>query len=113
MRLGGAAWAGMFYAMLISAFLGWLLWGWVNAVRRVARSAPLMYLMPPEACLVAWAATGESSTPASRWPARPWRSLQARAATRWARAWWHRWIEPGATPFFSGRGLLQNAMLGR
>jgi drug/metabolite transporter (DMT)-like permease len=61
-QLGPAVWAGMFYAVLISAFLGWLVWGWVNAVRGVARSAPLMYLMPPVAGLVAWAVTGESYT---------------------------------------------------
>ena len=45
--------------MLLSAFLGWLVWGWVNAVRGVARTAPLMYLMPPVAGLVAWLTTGE------------------------------------------------------
>jgi drug/metabolite transporter (DMT)-like permease len=61
-ELSLAVWAGMFYAVLISAFLGWLVWGWVNAVRGVARSAPLMYLMPPVAGLVAWALTGESYT---------------------------------------------------
>ena len=54
-----AIWAGTFYAVLVSAFLGWLVWGWVNAVRGVARTAPLMYLMPPVAGLVAWALTGE------------------------------------------------------
>jgi drug/metabolite transporter (DMT)-like permease len=59
-QLSPAVWAGMTYAVLISAFLGWLVWGWVNAVRGVARSAPLMYLMPPVAGLVAWAVTGES-----------------------------------------------------
>ena len=52
-------WLGTLYAVLISAFLGWLVWGWVNAVRGVARTAPLMYLMPPVAALVAWLATGE------------------------------------------------------
>ena len=52
-------WLGLAYAVLLSAFLGWLVWGWVNAVRGVARSAPLMYLMPPVAGLVAWAVTGE------------------------------------------------------
>ena len=57
-----AVWAGMLYSVLISAFLGWLVWGWVNAVRGVARSAPLMYLMPPVAGLVAWVVTGESYT---------------------------------------------------
>ena len=55
-------WLGLCHAVLISAFLGWLVWGWVNAVRGVARSAPLMYLMPPVAGLVAWAATGERYT---------------------------------------------------
>jgi drug/metabolite transporter (DMT)-like permease len=55
-------WLGLCYAVLISAFLGWLVWGWVNAVRGVARSAPLMYLMPPVAGLVAWAVTGERYT---------------------------------------------------
>jgi drug/metabolite transporter (DMT)-like permease len=55
-------WLGLCYAVLISAFLGWLVWGYVNAVRGVARSAPLMYLMPPVAGLVAWAVTGERYT---------------------------------------------------
>jgi drug/metabolite transporter (DMT)-like permease len=54
-----AIWAGTFYAVIISAFLGWLVWGWVNGVRGVARTAPLMYLMPPVAGLVAWGVTGE------------------------------------------------------
>jgi len=57
--IGLAIWAGTFYAVMISAFLGWLVWGWINAVRGVARTAPLMYLMPPVAGLVAWAVTGE------------------------------------------------------
>jgi drug/metabolite transporter (DMT)-like permease len=61
-QLSAAVWAGMLYAVLISAFLGWMVWGWVNAVRGVARSAPLMYLMPPVAGLVAWVVTGESYT---------------------------------------------------
>jgi len=61
-ELSAAAWLGMFYAVLVSAFLGWLLWGWINAVRGVARTAPLMYLMPPVAGLVAWAVTGERYT---------------------------------------------------
>ena len=55
-------WLGTLYAVLISAFLGWLVWGWVNSVRGVARTAPLMYLMPPVAALVAWLATGERYT---------------------------------------------------
>ena len=61
-QLGAAVWLGVLYSVLISAFLGWMVWGWVNAVRGVARSAPLMYLMPPVAGVVAWALTGESYT---------------------------------------------------
>ena len=55
-RSSPAVWAGTFYAVIISAFLGWLVWGWVNAVRGVGPTAPLMYLMPPVAGLVAWGA---------------------------------------------------------
>ena len=57
--IGWPIWAGTFYAVIVSAFIGWIVWGWVNAVRGVARTAPLMYLMPPIAGLVAWAITGE------------------------------------------------------
>ena len=53
-------WLLFLYATVISAFMGWLLWGWVNVVRGVARTAPLMYLMPPVAGLLAWIVTGES-----------------------------------------------------
>jgi drug/metabolite transporter (DMT)-like permease len=55
-------WAGMLWAVLVSAFLGWMVWGWINAVRGVARTAPLLYLMPPVAGLVAWGTTGEHYT---------------------------------------------------
>lgn len=50
------------WAVVVSAFLGWLAWGWVNAVRGVARTAPLMYLMPPVAGVLAWIFVGESFT---------------------------------------------------
>ena len=53
-------WLGMFWAAVISAFLGWLVWAWVNAVRGVARSAPLMYLMPPISGVVAWLTLDET-----------------------------------------------------
>jgi drug/metabolite transporter (DMT)-like permease len=56
------AWVGLFWSVLVSAFLGWLAWGWINTVRGVARSAPLMYLMPPMAGLFAWALSGEQYT---------------------------------------------------
>jgi drug/metabolite transporter (DMT)-like permease len=52
-------WFGLLWSVLVSAFLGWLAWGWINSVRGVARTAPLMYLMPPMAGLFAWALSGE------------------------------------------------------
>jgi len=55
-------WFGVLWAVMVSAFMGWLVWGWVNSVRGVARTAPLMYLMPPVAGLVAWAYAGEHYT---------------------------------------------------
>ena len=61
-HLPGSIWAATLWAVLVSAFLGWLVWGWANAVRGVARTAPLMYLMPPVAGLVAWLLTGERYT---------------------------------------------------
>ena len=60
--LPATVWVGVLWAVLVAAFLGWLAWGWINAVRGVARTAPLLYLMPPVAGLVAWAVTGESYT---------------------------------------------------
>jgi drug/metabolite transporter (DMT)-like permease len=60
--LGFWAWVGLFWSVLVSAFIGWLAWGWINTVRGVARSAPLMYLMPPMAGLFAWALSGEQYT---------------------------------------------------
>jgi drug/metabolite transporter (DMT)-like permease len=55
-------WGGLLWSTVVSAFLGWLVWGWVNAVRGVGRTAPLMYLMPPVAGLVAWLLTDERFT---------------------------------------------------
>ena len=52
-------WSAFFWAVLVSAFLGWMLWGWVNAVRGVARTAPLLYDVPPVAGLFAWLTVGE------------------------------------------------------
>jgi drug/metabolite transporter (DMT)-like permease len=57
-----AIWGGLLWAVMLSAFVGWIVWGWINTVRGVARTAPLMYLMPPVAGLVAWFATGEAYT---------------------------------------------------
>jgi len=57
--LSALGWAGLAWAIVVSAFVGWLLWAWVNAVRGVARTAPLQYLMPPVAGVVAWMFTDE------------------------------------------------------
>lgn len=61
--LSWKVWLGMFWAAVVSSFLGWLVWSWVSAVRGVARSAPLQYLMPPIAGVVAWFTLGESFSP--------------------------------------------------
>ena len=53
-----AIWAGLLWAVVLSSFVGWIVWGWVNAAWGVARTAPLIYLMPPAAGLVAWWVTG-------------------------------------------------------
>lgn len=55
-------WGGLLWATIVSAFIGWLVWAWVNAARGVGRTAPLMYLMPPVAGVIAWFATGERFT---------------------------------------------------
>ena len=55
-------WVGLVYGILVSNFLGWLVWTWVNAARGVARSAPLQYLMPPIAGIAAWLTLGETFT---------------------------------------------------
>lgn len=60
--LGVWTWLGLLWAVVVSAFAGWLAWGWINAVRGVASTAPLMYLMPPVAGVFAWALTGEHYT---------------------------------------------------
>jgi drug/metabolite transporter (DMT)-like permease len=61
-QVPAAIWAGTLWAVIVSAFIGWIVWGWVNTVRGVARTAPLMYLMPPIAGFVAWLVMGESYT---------------------------------------------------
>ena len=55
-------WGGLFFTIVVSSFFGWLAWSWVNTVRGVARTAPLAYLMPPIAGLVAWLTLGEHFT---------------------------------------------------
>lgn len=60
--LPATVWLWMFYAVTISSFLGWLGWAWINQVRGVAKSAPLMYMMPPIAGVVSWITLGETFT---------------------------------------------------
>jgi drug/metabolite transporter (DMT)-like permease len=60
--VGAGVWFGVFWAVAVSSFLGWIVWAWVNSVRGLARSAPLQYLMPPIAGLVAWLTLGETFT---------------------------------------------------
>jgi drug/metabolite transporter (DMT)-like permease len=55
-------WLGAAFAIVGVGFISWLAWGWVNAHRGVARTAPLIYLMPPIAGLAAWISIGESFT---------------------------------------------------
>jgi drug/metabolite transporter (DMT)-like permease len=60
--VSAGVWFGVFWAVAISSFLGWIVWAWVNSVRGLARSAPLQYLMPPIAGVVAWLTLGEIFT---------------------------------------------------
>ena len=55
-------WWGQLWQVAGGGFLGWLAWGWANEHRGVARTAPLIYLMPVVAGLSAWAFTAESFT---------------------------------------------------
>ncbi len=61
-EVSAGVWFGVFWAIFVSSFLGWIVWAWVNAVRGLARSAPLQYLMPPIAGVVAWLTLGETFT---------------------------------------------------
>ncbi len=55
-------WTGTAWQVIGGGFLGWLAWGWAIERRGVARTAPLIYLMPPIAGLAAWLWGGESFT---------------------------------------------------
>ncbi|HEV6965762.1 DMT family transporter [Roseateles sp.] len=52
-------WSGTAWQVAGGGFIGWLAWGWANEKRGVARTAPLIYLMPLVAGLTAWAWGGE------------------------------------------------------
>jgi drug/metabolite transporter (DMT)-like permease len=61
-QLTPLVWLGLVWALVLSSFLGWMAWGWANAVRGVARCAPFNYLMPPIAGFSAWLTLGEHFT---------------------------------------------------
>ena len=61
-RLTPMVWVGLFWSIALSSVFGWLVWAWVNHVRGIARSAPLLYLPPPIAGLVAWLTLNEQFT---------------------------------------------------
>lgn len=54
---------GLAWALVVSSFTGWIVWGWVNRLLGVARTAPLMYLLPPIAGVAGWWMTGETFPP--------------------------------------------------
>lgn len=56
----GWVWGGTVWQVAGGGFLGWLAWGWANEQRGVARTAPLIYLMPLVAGIAAWAWGGEA-----------------------------------------------------
>jgi drug/metabolite transporter (DMT)-like permease len=58
-ELPGWLWWGQLWQVAGGGFLGWLAWGWANERRGVARTAPLIYLMPVIAGLSSWAFAGE------------------------------------------------------
>jgi drug/metabolite transporter (DMT)-like permease len=58
----GWVWAGTVWNVAGGGFIGWLAWGWANERRGVARTAPLIYLMPLVAGLAAWGFGGEQFT---------------------------------------------------
>jgi drug/metabolite transporter (DMT)-like permease len=47
-------WWGQLWQVAGGGFIGWLAWGWANEKRGVARTAPLIYLMPVIAGLSSW-----------------------------------------------------------
>ena len=52
-------WWGQLWQVAGGGFIGWLAWGWANERRGVARTAPLIYLMPVIAGLSSWFFSGE------------------------------------------------------
>lgn len=53
-------WLALAWSLIVASFGGWLIWGWLNHELGVARTAPLLYLLPPVAGFIAWATLGET-----------------------------------------------------
>lgn len=58
--LSADLWWGLLWSLAVASFAGWLAWGWLNDHLGVARTAPLLYLLPPVAGLISWMALGET-----------------------------------------------------
>ena len=58
--LPATTWWALLWSLAVASFAGWLAWGWLNDHMGVARTAPLLYLLPPVAGLISWVALGES-----------------------------------------------------
>lgn len=58
--LPASLWWGLLWSLAVASFAGWVAWGWLNDHLGVARTAPLLYLLPPVAGLISWIALGES-----------------------------------------------------
>lgn len=58
--LPAALWWGLLWSLAVASFAGWLAWGWLNDHLGVARTAPLLYLLPPVAGFISWLALGET-----------------------------------------------------
>lgn len=58
--LPAAIWWGLLWSLAVASFAGWLAWGWLNDHLGVARTAPLLYLLPPVAGFISWLALGET-----------------------------------------------------
>lgn len=59
-ELPAALWWGLLWSLAVASFAGWLAWGWLNDHLGVARTAPLLYLLPPVAGVISWMALGET-----------------------------------------------------
>jgi drug/metabolite transporter (DMT)-like permease len=58
--LSRTQWLALAWSLIVASFAGWLIWGWLNHELGVSRTAPLLYLLPPVAGVIAWATLGET-----------------------------------------------------